>query len=174
MEYRERQCLIITGPIDTGKTTRARRMVEELRAQGIRVGGVLTEAVYRASRKRGYRVVDLTGGGQRLLMDETRDLGGGRVGRFSFSAEAFAWAEERLREARNGDAQVICLDEAGPLELRGGGYARVLEELFESFRGMLLLAARDTVIDDLAHWAESRGWRTELIRPSRSSGIRRE
>ncbi len=171
MNTEERRCIIITGAVDSGKTTLARRMIKDMRRRGLRVEGILTVAEYRKGRKCRYRVLDLADGGERLLLDEERDLEGGRVGRFFFSAEAFDWAGQRLREASLSGADALCLDEAGPLELRGGGYGEVLEELFERSRGIILLVVRESVKKAFIEKALRYGWRPEIYRPDDAAAV---
>jgi nucleoside-triphosphatase THEP1 len=160
-----RRCILITGAVDSGKTSYARALAKQLRSRGIKTAGISANAEYEEGTKSRYRAVDLKSGESRLLMDDRRELGGGRIGRFSMSAEGFAWAEESLLRAMDEGAAAICLDEAGPLELRGGGYAAVLKRLLQDYYGLLIVVVRESVIDEVEAIVRDHGWRTERRSP---------
>jgi hypothetical protein len=131
---------VLTGPIQSGKTTRLREWCAVRRAGAgrTRVDGILAPVVD------GQRhLLHIASGEMRNL----EDLSGGapqiQVRRFTFNADVFAWARERLGEAARGSApqsgrpdgeqggeqggaegaepEWIIVDEIGPLELRGEG-----------------------------------------------------
>jgi nucleoside-triphosphatase THEP1 len=166
MGSKEKRCILITGPVDTGKTTRARAWVERLRQRGLTVGGILTRAEYEGDRKCAYRAVDLGGGEERVLLDDRRRLEGQSIGRFSTSAAGFAWASAVLQRALEEGAEAICLDEAGPLELRGGGYAPIMERIAREFEGIFILVAREAVAEALEELLGRYGWKPERYGPA--------
>ncbi len=68
------------------------------------------------------------------------------IGPFRIFPAGFRFARTTIkREART--CQAICLDEIGPLELRGGGHARAVRWLVRRYPGMLLLVIRDSVYE---------------------------
>jgi nucleoside-triphosphatase THEP1 len=50
------------------------------------------------------------------------------VGRFQFRQAAFDWAVQHIDQAL-GSAGSVVIDEVGPLEMRGGGFAPLLDRL---------------------------------------------
>ncbi|GAB4426356.1 MAG: hypothetical protein OHK0039_44320 [Bacteroidia bacterium] len=73
------------------------------------------------------------------------------VGRFRFSAAAFARADLCLRSACDGPARWIVVDEIGKLELDGQGLAPTFTALLAAFRtgpcpARLLLVVRDSLL----------------------------
>ncbi|MGC9530485.1 MAG: nucleoside-triphosphatase [Candidatus Bipolaricaulaceae bacterium] len=114
------QAALITGPIGAGKTTTAILLANELRAQGLSVGGVVSPRLVQGGKTVGYRVRDLTSGGERPLCG--RRPPGIRFRRFYFSPEGLAFANRALVGAAE-DAAVVVVDEVGPLELADGGLA---------------------------------------------------
>jgi hypothetical protein len=125
-----KRVLIITGDIDSGKTTELKRTMEEYRRRGARVDGVLTEAVMKGGRKVAYHLLRV-GTRRRLLAAERRGLGGdpARSARadgaqrggaapqtpgFRFYRGSFEAAAGWIEEAGKSGAEVICVDELGP------------------------------------------------------------
>ena len=68
------------------------------------------------------------------------------MGRFRFRAEAFAWANARLRGAAEAGKGLVAIDEIGPLELDGGGLRGGLTAVLERPRGTAVLVVRDAMV----------------------------
>lgn len=61
------------------------------------------------------------------------------VGRFRFRAAALAWAGQRIAAAVAAGADLVVIDEVGPLELRGEGLADALGALPPGLARVLLV-----------------------------------
>ncbi|MCL6430793.1 MAG: DUF2478 domain-containing protein, partial [Anaerolineae bacterium] len=135
---------LLVGETGAGKTTVCTRLAGWALAQGWRVGGIITRPLCDASGRRTVLLAgDLWTGEERLLASLERDLGGPRCGRHSFAAEAFAWACRAVLAALTGGADLIILDEVGPLELEAGvGFAPVLDALARAPCPRLLVVRR--------------------------------
>ena len=125
---------IVTGEINAGKTTRMRDLYRQTAA----ADGFLSEKRFDREGFCGYHLV-------RLRSGETMDLAlpeaayhgqfsqACRLGRFVFSDEAFRIAEAALAQlCADPEVSAIFLDEVGPLELRGQGFAGTLPALLRS------------------------------------------
>jgi nucleoside-triphosphatase THEP1 len=128
----DRQLTIVTGPIDSGKTTWCR----QLAAANPGCAGVLLLKVYLHEQRIGYDARCLPHGDPlpfaRIAGHETEDwVVGERIGPFSMSAAGLQSANAWLCEAaaRSGD---IIIDEVGPLELGGGGMSVGLRAVLAS------------------------------------------
>lgn len=153
---------LVTGPIQTGKTTRLRAWVDSKNRETGRMGG-------RAPAIDGVPAVDgvlapVIGGERHLLhaaSGETRNLEQiasddpvVAVRRFRFNGSVFAWARS-LIGAVSEQTEWIVIDEIGPLELRGGGLEPAVGELFARFRldagrertPGIVLVVRDTLVE---------------------------
>ena len=167
------QAILLTGRRGVGKTTVCQAVAELARRRGYRPGGVITPALYacpepvlsracpersrrvegrsrRDSRgaKVGFEAVDVGSGERWPLARTDQELGGPRVGPYSFDSAGLARALRVLRRAatagtgatnrRNSavPCDLLMVDEIGPLELeQGEGFAPIL---------------------DLVHWRSSR------------------
>ena len=146
--------VILTGETGSGKTTWAGEIVGVLRARGVMVGGVLAPGLLTDTRRTGFDVTDLSTGRTVPLCREG-DAGasaGQRWGRFTFTREGLELGREALT-VRGRSADVIVVDEVGPLELAGGGWAEALDALAGGFGGQVLVIARLAVVDAVrARW----------------------
>jgi nucleoside-triphosphatase THEP1 len=157
-ELRIDQVILLTGRRGVGKTTVCQAVADLARRRGYRPDGVITPALYacpepfdftqdRRSRracpadwelgignweltKVGFEALDV-GSGQRWPLAHTdRDLGGSRVGPYSFDPTALARALKVLERAISAVCDLLMVDEIGPLELeQGEGFAPILDLL---------------------------------------------
>jgi nucleoside-triphosphatase THEP1 len=70
------------------------------------------------------------------------------VGRFRFSRTAFEKADQIIRNSIEGEGWLI-IDEIGPLELKGGGFAAVLRELITQRRKNLVIVVREGMVNEV-------------------------
>ena len=127
-----RELTIVTGPIDSGKTSWCRKLA----AANPGYAGILLLKVYLHGQRIGYDALRLPSGERipfaRVGGHEPADwYAGDRVGAFLISAAALKAADAWLSEAATQPADVI-IDEIGPLELGGGGLAAGLRALLAS------------------------------------------
>jgi len=115
---------ILHGDIGSGKTTRAKDWVTEQALAGRLVGGVLARKT-----SEGRRFVDLITGDEVALEHPADGEDTVAVGRFLFRRAAFDWATRRVEAAVSAGASVVIIDEVGPLEMRGEGFAPLLDRL---------------------------------------------
>jgi nucleoside-triphosphatase len=151
------QLVLVSGPRNTGKTEYARWVVERARAAGLRVAGFYSEAEWEAGVKARFYLQDVADPGQRALLASVRpapelDL---RAGPFHLSSEVFRRADKVLRRAAGAD--LICIDEVGPLEVKGGGFHEALSFLLAEHAGILLLTVRPSVVPAILAMAAGAG-----------------
>lgn len=139
--------VLVVGARNSGKTAYARALVARARAANRRVAGFLSEGEWQGGRKVGFHLQDVAVPGRRMLLASVEPGRGLElaVGPYHLSRAAFARADAELRRAAGAD--LVCVDEVGPLEVRGGGFAPALGFLLEHHTGILLLTVRPSVVD---------------------------
>jgi nucleoside-triphosphatase THEP1 len=146
--------ILLSGPIGSGKTTLCQRAAAAARERGIPVTGVLAPALLQHGQKVGIVAEDLYSGETRLLARSDQELGGVRVGRYSFDDGTLQWmaslCERALAAGAPGGDALVFVDEIGPLELRqAGGLARAILLLARPRRGAAVVVVRDTLLEEL-------------------------
>ena len=142
--------ILLSGPVGSGKTTLCQRLVREARERGIQVAGVLAPALVEGGEKTGIQAVDLGGGQVRLLARNDGDLGGVRIGPYTFDDQVLEWVALLCGRALASDALVF-VDEIGRLELnQGAGLARLIPLLSRPRDGHTVVIVRSTLVDKLA------------------------
>jgi nucleoside-triphosphatase THEP1 len=144
---------VITGDSGQGKTTMVQEVVEALRRDGIRVGGIITPGEMKDDVRWSFDLVDL--GTDRRLPMGTRDDSAPwpRVGGFRVNPEALAVGEEALSADRAGEFDLLVVDEIGPWELVGEGWSSALEGLYGTGVWLLPVVRRHLVKDVVARLA---------------------
>jgi len=135
----EREVYLLTGPVQTGKTTSLANWSEKRK----NVYGILTPVVA------GQRVFRNIHTAEQFPMiagaDEQEVLA---VGRFVFSQKGFEKAIQILRGVLHKEGWLV-VDEIGPLELRGEGFCGIVKEILatENKNQKILLVLREGLDD---------------------------
>ena len=136
---------LIHGDIGSGKTRRAAAWVESEGLAGRTVAGVLA-----LKAPTGRQFMDIATGDQVALEHPAEDEVAVPVGRFQFRQAAFDWAVDRIGQAL-GQAGSVVIDEVGPLELRGAGFAPLLDRLAQDHPGIQrVLLVRTGLVEAVA------------------------
>lgn len=141
------EIIIITGEINSGKTTMLEKFANEEKAKGVSPTGILARGAVEENIKIGFDVIDLSTGISMPLarVDEPFDKGFA-IGKYYFSSDAFKFAQDALLNFH--PRGVVFLDEAGPLELEGRGHAECLQILINSDITRLYVSVRTECLEE--------------------------
>ena len=145
--------IIWTGPKHSGKTTAAEGLAGSARAAGFSVAGLTAPSVHQAGGLIGFDVVDLRTGA-RAPLARHEATGRLRVGDYGFLAEGLAAGERALGAAALW-ADLVIVDEFGPLELRGEGWRACTDSLVAGAKGLIVLVVREELVDAVRRLYES-------------------
>jgi nucleoside-triphosphatase len=127
---------LLTGPPGIGKSTVVSRVVYLLRSKGLGIGGCLTKERREGRERVGFTVFDLMSGREAVLASSKKSLGP-RVGRYRVNIQGLVEVGARaLREAA-ATADVIVIDEVGPMELTSPEFKRGVELCLDSQKPIL-------------------------------------
>ena len=139
---------ILTGPVDSGKTTFLKRVIEELKRQKVKMDGFLSEAIVKDQEKIGYDLVDLGDGKSVPFIRKSGRQDWQRIGPYFFIPEGLSRAKQIILRSR--EAEILVVDEIGPLELSGQGLWDVLEQvIFQRFQKYLFVLRKGILQDFL-------------------------
>ncbi len=128
--------IIVTGAIGIGKTTVCRQVIGIVRGEGYPCGGVLTDK----SPDGGIIIEDIQTGERETLASAGDVYGGPRAPKYSFSQEGIAFGLGAIADGLS--SRLLLDDEFGYLELRGEGFAPVLEPITAGRVGACILVIR--------------------------------
>jgi nucleoside-triphosphatase THEP1 len=115
--------IIITGDIGIGKTTVCKKVIEIAGSQGYICGGVIT---YK-TRDDDIIIQDVRNGETKTLASTRGIYSGPRTAKYYFNPEGIDFGIQSIDGGITADINII--DELGQLELRGQGFAGVVEQV---------------------------------------------
>ena len=141
----------LTGRPGVGKTTVLLKIIEELKKQGFRVGGLVSREVREDGSRVGFKVIDLEDGREGWLA-HIRQSVGPRIGKYRvcMSDLESIGVEAILKAARKAD--VVVIDEVGPMELFSQSFKRAVSEALESGKivlGTIHYRIKDSFISEI-------------------------
>jgi nucleoside-triphosphatase len=132
--------ILWTGQKHCGKTTSAANLVKIARDEGFNVVGLLAPSLYDGSELLGFDAID--------LRNENRiPLARRKTGRFTFFAEGLEFGNAALSTTATKSADLVIVDEFGPLELNGQGWRKNVDSLITSSDALILLVVRQELAD---------------------------
>lgn len=106
---------LLTGPIHSGKTTLLREAVQKLKGENLNVHGFLSEVILKNDRIIGYDLFDLKEEKAIPFIRREGEKEWEQIGSFYLIPKSLAEASKIILRSR--DADLLVVDEVGPLEL---------------------------------------------------------
>lgn len=116
----------LTGPRQSGKTGLVLELAENAVKRGLRVAGFASPGLWEHGQRSGFDLLEFDTGEKYPLSRRVKGL---RPIPYMFDAESLAKGSRALSIPRCRAADLVIVDEVGPIELRGGGWAHCLESL---------------------------------------------
>lgn len=115
--------LIVTGKVQSGKTTWCTKYSHWLLEQGFTVGGVLCPEARNNDIRIGYDITDIQTNRSVMFgrFASEDDFPGELVGDYLISYEGIEFAKRAIQKALENRCDVVFVDEVGHLELAGKG-----------------------------------------------------
>jgi nucleoside-triphosphatase THEP1 len=139
---------ILSGPVQSGKTTRLLAWVKYHRQCTGLLSPVMNEVRYIYSiladnYRRLESIDDDTAAGKDVL----------KIGKYLFLKSTFQWAREELRKAMEIKPAYLVIDEIGPLELSGQGLEPMVSHILQNYQRSenhhIILVVRDSLLEDV-------------------------
>lgn len=149
MSAKQDRLILWVGEKHSGKTTGAANLIKAARAEGFDVAGVLAPSLYRGGRLTGFDVVDLRDGTRAPLA--RRGIDASTMGPFTFIEDGLRLGSAALSREAVQSADLVIVDEFGPLELSGQGWRRIVDSLLASISTVILLVVRRELVESVRH-----------------------
>ena len=165
MSVTEKSLIFWVGEKHSGKTTRVAGLVKIARTLGFDVAGVLAPSVYNNGRLIGFDVLDLRNGNRASLARWRKDAV--KMSPFVFTDEGMKLGTTALRPEVVGYADLVVVDEFGPMELCDQGWRSCVDSLLASITATILLVVRCEMVDQVQHiYADFNGWNINAAEPN--------
>ena len=136
---------IVTGNINSGKTTRMKALYERYGGDGF-----VMEKTMDGQWVRSYHALRLSTGEMRLLVlregyDDPAFTEATRIGPYRFDADTLEWIRSTMHGLIEANVNPLYLDEVGKLELRGEGFDAILRELADKALPLYISVREDLI-----------------------------
>ncbi|PVX25270.1 MAG: nucleoside triphosphatase [Candidatus Bathyarchaeum sp.] len=131
-----KRIILLTGPPGIGKTSVFRRTVRELKNRDCEVGGMVCREVREGGTRVGFELMDVSTG-QRGWLAHINQQTGPKIGKYTVNLTDLdvLGAGALLDSIKNAD--VIAVDEIGPMELLSTAFSEALVQAIESNKPLL-------------------------------------
>lgn len=151
------EIILLTGDFQSGKTNLCLDLYKAARETNIRVGGVVSPAVFEGDKKIAIDVLDLKSGIRNRLAElKTSQQSDLETKRWSFFSNVVGWGNKMIEEAVPCD--LLLIDELGPLEFqRGKGWQAGFSVIDSGDFSTAVIVIRPSLVDEAARrWDESK------------------
>jgi len=128
--------VFLTGRPGSGKSTVLMRVIDRLKAEGRRVGGITTPEVRVGGRRVAFKVVDLSSGREGVLAS-VDCLMGPRVGRYRVDIPDFERVALPALDFALEECDFICVDELGTMEFFSEAFKEKVREALKSEKSLI-------------------------------------
>lgn len=146
-----KRLLFLTGNPGVGKTTVLLRIVEALKAEGYRIGGMLSQEVRTGGERVGFEILDLNSG-KRGWLAQVNQKNGPRIGRYCVNLEDLENIGAKAIMDAVKDSDVVAVDELGPMELFSDKFREAVRKAVESDKlvaGVVHWKAKDKLVEEV-------------------------
>jgi len=141
----QNRLILWTGPRHSGKTTSATKLAQIASAEGFNVAGLLSPPLYRNSKLLGFDVLDLQN--QMRAPLARRKISQSKAKPFTFISDGLKLGNAALSTEATKYANLVIVDEFGPLELNNEGWRKNVDSLLISSNAIVLLVVRRELAD---------------------------
>ncbi|MGD8787388.1 MAG: nucleoside-triphosphatase [Phycisphaerales bacterium] len=130
--------ILWTGPKHCGKTTSAEKLIRVAQAEGFKVAGLLEPSLYDNGELTGFDVLDVR---NQTRVSLARRISKNKASSFDFLTAGLKFGNNVLNSEDTKSADLVIVDEFGPLELKGQGWRKNIDSLLASSNAIILIVA---------------------------------
>ena len=134
----QNKIILWVGYKHSGKTTSASRLAEKAKAAGFEVAGILAPSIYHKGKLVGFDIINIHNSSRSHLADREN-----QSGKFIFSKQGLQFGIKALNSPAAKSADLIIVDEFGPMELAGKNWRECVDSLIKSVKAVILLVVRE-------------------------------
>jgi len=146
-----KRIFFITGQPGIGKTSVILKTVEELKKQGFRVGGIVSREVREHGIRVGFEILDISSQ-KRGLLAHVNQQNGPQLSKYRINLNDIKKIGATAILKAIANAQIIIIDEIGPMELFSKEFKNAVYRAIESNKiiiGTIHYRAKDPLIQQI-------------------------
>jgi nucleoside-triphosphatase THEP1 len=138
--------IIITGNVQEGKTSFLIELVDLLKKNKVRVDGFMARGIHDEHGRIGYDLEHIFDGERQVYIRNKPSVGWYQYGKYYFNPEGEEFGKRILECINTENNDLLVIDEIGPVELKGRGWAGEIETLLNSSRVVQLWVVRKSLL----------------------------
>jgi nucleoside-triphosphatase len=145
----KKRVFLITGAPGTGKTTVVSKTITALKAQGLAMGGMISQEACDCCTRKGFEVVDVATGKNGWLAHVDQKTGP-QVGKYHVNLSDLERIGVKAIESAIQKCDVVVADEGGPMELFSKQFKQSVQAALSSSKVVLAVVhakAKDPLIE---------------------------
>ena len=123
--------LLISGPPASGKSTLVIKLIDFMKMNNIKVGGIISPEVREKGIRIGFKVVDLSTSKEKIFASIFYKTNY-KVGKYFVDVRLFEDIAIPALEAANNECKVVVIDEIGKMELFSKNFEDIVKKIFSS------------------------------------------
>ena len=139
---------IISGKKHSGKTTKLLSYISELQSKNLICAGIVAVGRYKDDKRCSFELIDILGNKKHEFLTTTPSLKFKKIGRFHIIPDGEKFGRNVLENETTLNADVIIIDEIGPMELDGKGWAKYLKQ-FLKLDINLVITVREELLEEV-------------------------
>ena len=155
--------IFVTGEQHTGKTGMILELAQKSQAEGLHVAGIACPGLWDQGHRAGFDLLELDTGHRHVL---SRRIQGLRPMPYMFDAEGLRRGGKALSVSRCRKADLVIVDEVGPWELDGGGWAACLSPLLSLDHPVHIWVIRRSLVQTAQDHFQVRGHVVDVNAPN--------
>ena len=146
--------IIITGEQGSGKTTFLQEMIFGLANNDVQIAGILAEGFWKNYERNHFELIDLKSKNRLLYCQREPKYGWEKLRHFYINPDGQKFGEAALDPKYLKDADIVVIDEIGPFELQGKGWAKAIESILKGLPELTMIwVVRESLLNEVtAHF----------------------
>jgi nucleoside-triphosphatase len=132
----QKHITLVTGVPGTGKTTVIMRVADAFKAKGYKIGGMTTKEHREGEARVGFLIQDISTGEQGWLA-HVNQQNGPRIGKYRVNLDDLENIGAKAIHEATETADVIIIDEIGPMELNSQTFREAVQEAIDSSKPVI-------------------------------------
>jgi len=142
--------IVISGEKGEGKTTFAQNLVSRLIELNYKVAGILAQGYWKDNLRDRFDLVNLMTNKRISFCQRTPEEGWERIRHFCINPQGQQFGEDALDTRKLQNYQVVIIDELGPFELQGKGWAVAVKKLLQQQNKTIIFIVRSSLVEEIA------------------------
>ena len=150
----QHKIIIITGEQGSGKTTFLQEMIFGLANNDVQIAGILAEGFWKNYERNHFELIDLKSKNRLLYCQREPKDGWEKLRHFYINPDGQKFGEAALDTDYLKNVDTVVIDEIGPFELQGKGWAKAIESILKGLPELIMIwVVRESLLNEVtAHF----------------------